>query len=32
MNKSRTFKNTSKILDERAKYRVYCDCGHSMLI
>lgn len=26
------YSNNAKILKERAKYRVYCKCGHSMLI
>lgn len=26
------YSNEQRILDERAKYRVYCKCGHSLII
>lgn len=27
-----TYSNDNKILEERTKYKIYCKCGHSMII
>ena len=27
-----TYSNNEKILKERTKYKIYCKCGHSMII